>query len=97
MKDLIAEVREHMASELPFELYEHDVRQSPDRFAELRYDIPVLFINGQRAFHHRVEDADLVARLREEHRRELHGTAVAQTGGQGEQLRTPPQEESGDS
>jgi glutaredoxin len=97
MKDVIARVRERVAPELQFELLEHDVRQSPDRFAELRYDIPVLFINGQRAFHHRVEEADLVARLREESRRELRGTAVAQTGGQGEQLRTPPQEESGDS
>jgi glutaredoxin len=92
MKAVIERVR----GQVPFELQEHDIRLSPMRYAELRFDIPVLFINGQRAVHHRVEEADLLALLSEAERRELRGTAVAQTGGQGEQLRAPPQEESGD-
>jgi len=92
MKAVIARVRERV----PFDFQEHDIRLSPMRYAELRFDIPVLFINGQRAVHHRVDEAGLEALLSEAQRRELHGTAVAQTGGQGEQRSAPPQEESGD-
>ena len=93
MKATLERVRERV----PFVLLEHDIRLSPERFAELRYDIPVLFIDGDRTFHHRVEEDVLEERLRAALRRESGGTAVAQTGGQGEQLRIPPQEESGDS
>jgi len=93
MKATVERVRERV----PFELVEHDIRLSPSQLAELRYDIPVLSVNGDRAFHHRVEEGELEALLREVQRREVRGTAVAQTGGQGEQFRAPPQEESGDS
>ena len=93
MKATVERVRERV----PFELYEHDIRLSPSQLEELRYDIPVLSVNGDRAFHHRVEEGELEALLREVQRREARGTAVAQTGGQGEQVRAPPQEESGDS
>ena len=58
-------VIERVRERVPFELYVHDVRLSPERFAELRYDIPVVFIDGQRAFHHAVDEAALEARLRE--------------------------------
>ena len=93
MKSTLERVRERV----PFVLIEHDIRLSPEQFATLRFDIPVLFVNGDRAFHHRVEEGELEALLREVLRREARGTAVAQTGGQGEQVRAPPQEESGDS
>lgn len=93
MKATVERVRERV----PFELVEHDIRLSPTQLAELRFDIPVLFVDGDRAFHHRVDEAELEARLRASLRREGRGTAVAQTGGQGEQDCAPPQEESGDS
>ena len=93
MKATLERVRERV----PFVLIEHDIRLSPEQFATLRYDIPVLCVNGDRAFHHRVDEGELEARLRAALRTEGRGTAVAQTGGQGEQLRIPPQEESGDS
>lgn len=92
MKAVIERVR----ARVPFELRVHDIRLSPMRYAELRFDIPVLFINGQRAVHHRIEEEELVALLEAAQRREAGGTAVAQTGGQGEQVRAPSQEESGD-
>lgn len=93
MKATLERVRERV----PFVLLEHDIRLSPEQFATLRYDIPVLFVNGDRAFHHRVEEGELEARLRAALRTEGGGTAVAETGGQGEQVCAPPQEESGDS
>ncbi|MBF5041111.1 glutaredoxin family protein [Aggregicoccus sp. 17bor-14] len=58
-------VIERVRERVPFELYVHDVRMSPERFAELRFDIPVVFIDGQRAFHHAVDEGALEARLRE--------------------------------
>ena len=88
---------ERVRERVPFVLIEHDIRLSPEQFATLRFDIPVLCVNGDRAFHHRVDEGELEARLRAALRTEGRGTAVAQTGGQGEQVCAPPQEESGDS
>jgi hypothetical protein len=95
--DAMRTTLERVRARVPFELYEHDIRLSPEQFAALRYDIPVLYVDGDRAFHHRVDEAELEARLLTAQGTEGRGTAVAQTGGQGEQDCAPPQEESGDS
>jgi glutaredoxin len=71
-------VVERVRARIPFFLAVVDIRQSPELFERWRYDIPVVLINGQFAFMHRVEEAALEARLREA----LRGTGVAKTPGQ---------------
>lgn len=71
-KAVVLAVRE----KIPFELVEIDIRSSPDLYERYRYDIPVIQIGGERAFVHRVDPAELEARLR----RELAGTSNASPG-----------------
>lgn len=73
-------VVERVRARIPFFLAVTDIRQSPELFATWRYDIPVVLINGQFAFKHRVAEADLEARLREA----MAGTPVAPSGDRSE-------------
>jgi hypothetical protein len=49
---------------VPFELVETNIEADPALFAEYRYDIPVVFIDGHKAFKHHVTLPALLARLR---------------------------------
>lgn len=49
--------------ELPFALREIDIDSDADLYEEHRYDIPVVEIDGRRAFKHRVDAAALRKRL----------------------------------
>jgi hypothetical protein len=51
---------------VPFTLAEIDIQTDPALFERFRYDIPVVFINGNKAFKHRLEDKELERRLRRE-------------------------------
>lgn len=62
LKEVVLAVRE----EVPFVLVETDIRASPELFQRHRYDIPVLLVNGQVAFKHRVTAEELRARLLQE-------------------------------
>jgi glutaredoxin len=46
-----------------FEYREVDIQSDPALFAEHRYDIPVVEVDGRRAFKHRLTADALVARL----------------------------------
>jgi glutaredoxin len=46
-----------------FELSEIDITADPELLRELRYDIPVVLVDGQRVFQHRVDEAELSRRL----------------------------------
>jgi glutaredoxin len=61
---------------IPFELVEVDIEKDPALFERFRYDIPVVFINGQKSFKHRIDARQLESRLIRE-----RGTGVAQSGG----------------
>ncbi len=59
-KAVLLEVR----SRVPFELVEIDIERDPLLFERFRYDIPVVFIDGKKAFKHRLDPRVLEARLR---------------------------------
>ena len=48
---------------IPFDLVTVDITTREDLFAEYCFDIPVVRINGHRAFKHRLTEAELEARL----------------------------------
>ena len=70
-KAVLREVQQRV----PFELVEVNIESDPALFERYRYDIPVVFIGGQKAFKHRLN-----AHLVEERLRRV-GTSVAQSGG----------------
>lgn len=71
--DLIERVQRRLASELPFELRVIDLTTLAHAdLLRYRYEIPVVFVNGQDAFHHRVDEVAFEALLR-------GGTPVAET------------------
>jgi len=85
-------ILERIRERIPFDLVEEDIRADPAAFAAWRYDIPVVIINGRLAFKLRLEEAEVEAYLH----RVMDGTPVANSGGQGEQLPSQPQEKRGD-
>jgi glutaredoxin len=74
-------VLERVRARRPFELREVDIRSDPDLLARYRYDIPVVLVDGQEAFRHRVDEARLEVLLRG---RSPAGIPVAQTGSRSE-------------
>jgi len=60
MKEVIASV----ATNVDLELEEVDISGDPQLEAEFGTEIPVLFINGRKAFKYRLTAADLRKRLR---------------------------------
>jgi glutaredoxin len=50
--------------EVPFELREIDIGWSGDLYEEYKHDIPVVEIDGKRAFKYRVDEAALKERLK---------------------------------
>lgn len=59
-KAAIAQARERV----PFAFREVDIDSDPALFAAHRHDIPVVEVDGRRAFKHRVSSDALVERLR---------------------------------
>jgi len=53
--------------EIPFEFQEIDIESRDDLFERFKEEIPVVFINGERAFTHRVSEETLRKSL-ERHR-----------------------------
>ncbi len=49
---------------VPFELREIDIESDPALFERYRYDIPVVFVDGHKAFKHRLDEKALLERLR---------------------------------
>jgi glutaredoxin len=63
---LCDEAKEALAlarAQVEFSLREVDIESDPALFAAHRYDIPVIEIDGRRAFKHRVSARKLVERL----------------------------------
>ena len=58
-KDALALARRRVE----FALHEVDIESDPAVFARHRYDIPVIEVDGRRAFKHRVTAEELVQRL----------------------------------
>jgi glutaredoxin len=67
-KRVLTEVRAH----LPFELVEINIESDPVLYQRFRYDIPVVFVDGEKAFKHRLDRSAVERRLRRG-----HGTSVA--------------------
>ena len=67
-KRVIQQVRQR----IPFQLTEVNIEEDRALFDEFRYEIPVIFIDGRKAFKHRVRADELESRIR----RSL-GTSVA--------------------
>jgi glutaredoxin len=59
-KAVLARVR----TEVPFELEEVDIEGDPDLLARFGTQIPVVFIEGRKAFKYRIDEAMLVRKLR---------------------------------
>jgi glutaredoxin len=66
-KQVLEEVRAH----LDFELIEVNIESDPVLYESYRYDIPVVFVDGQKAFKHRLDRSAVEDRLRRA------GTSVA--------------------
>jgi glutaredoxin len=64
--DEAKEVLSRVQRRIPFELREVDITQDPALFQEYRYDIPVVFVNGHKAFKHRLDEKAVERRLRRE-------------------------------
>ena len=60
MKEVIGRV----AGELPLDLEEIDVDGAPDLKEKYGNEVPVLFINGRKAFKYRIEPRRFLERLR---------------------------------
>jgi glutaredoxin len=60
MKETIREMR----GEVALELEEVDVDRAPDLKEKFGHQVPVLFINGRKAFKYRLTAADLRKKLR---------------------------------
>jgi glutaredoxin len=58
-KEIVRNVRQR----IPFELTLVDITQDPALFARYRYDIPVVFVDGHKAFKHRLTEEELQRRL----------------------------------
>jgi glutaredoxin len=64
MKAVVREV----AAKIPLEIVEIDVDETPDLRDEFGAEVPVLFIDGRKAFKYRVTAAELERRLNKENR-----------------------------
>ena len=62
MKAVLAQVRQDM----PFQLEEIDISLDPELEARFGQEIPVLFINGRKAFKYRLTTSELRRRLMRE-------------------------------
>jgi glutaredoxin len=47
----------------PFELREVNILDDPEDFERYKNDIPVIFMNGRKAFKHRLSDQDFIRRF----------------------------------
>ena len=68
---------QQVQTRIPFELTEVNIEEDRGMFERFQYDIPVIFIDGQKAFKHRVEEKELENRLRR-----ILGTGVAPMAGE---------------
>jgi glutaredoxin len=57
-------ILEEVRLRVPFELVEIDIEKDASAFERYRYDIPVVFIDGQKAFKHRLDARLVEQRLR---------------------------------
>lgn len=56
-------------AEVVFTLEEINIDDDPDLRARYTNDVPLVFINGRKAFKHRVESREFLKRLRDSERR----------------------------
>ncbi len=74
------EILQELRSRYEFELVLHDIESDPKLWERFKYDVPVVFISGERAFKHRLIPADVEKRLL------AAGTSVAQKARDGASL-----------
>jgi glutaredoxin len=63
-------VIDQVAAKLPVEIDEIDIDQSPELRTQLAHEIPLLYIDGRKAFKFRVTAKQLETRLRRNSRRD---------------------------
>lgn len=68
------EVLQDLRVRYEFELVLYDIQSDPVLWERFKYDVPVVFISGERAFKHRLIPAQVEERLL------AAGTSVAQKG-----------------
>lgn len=61
-KAILRRVRERVE----FDLYEVDITRDPSLAEHYRYDVPVILVDGVKAWKHRIREADVERRLRGE-------------------------------
>jgi glutaredoxin len=57
-------VLEKVAARYPFEIEEVDIESDPDLYEKYKYEIPVVFLEGQKLFKFRVDEKQLIRALR---------------------------------
>jgi glutaredoxin len=62
--DEAKEVIRRVQKRVRFEWREVNIETDPELFERFRYDIPVIFIDGQKAFKHRIDEKNFEARLK---------------------------------
>jgi hypothetical protein len=53
-----------VAARIPIILHEVNIDNDPDARARFNEEIPVVFIDGKKAFKYRIEESDLLRRLK---------------------------------
>jgi glutaredoxin len=69
---LCDEVKEQLArlqQTFPFEVREVNILESPEHFQKFKEEIPVVFIDGRKAFKFRLDEKEFVRRLKDEGQR----------------------------
>ena len=61
--DVVKDVLENVRAEVPFDLAEVNIDADPAAHALYRHEIPVVTIDGRKAFKYRVDPAELRRRL----------------------------------
>ncbi len=64
---------ERLRSSHPFELREVNILDTPEHFARYKDEIPVVFIDGRKAFKYHLDEADFLRRLERIRERETRG------------------------
>jgi glutaredoxin len=64
--DEAKEVLSRVRRRIPFELREVDITSDAALFQRYRYDIPVVYVNGHKAFKHHLDERAVEDRLRRE-------------------------------
>ncbi|HET7840690.1 MAG TPA: glutaredoxin family protein [Terriglobia bacterium] len=61
--DVVKEQLARLCTSYPFDFRETNILEDPESFEKYKEEIPVVFINGKKAFKYRLDEKEFVRRL----------------------------------